>query len=326
MQMIALILCLFLSVSFSSSVQYEEMWGAWKTQYKKTYVGEEDSTRYSIFLQNFDKIQKFNSENSSLKLALNKFGDLSGEEFKKIYTGCGFTKSDVEKSNKRFLKVSTTTDLPEAVDWRESGVVTDPKDQGQCGSCWAFSATGALESYYALRIGSLVKFSEQQIVDCNGAPNLGCNGGFPHLALEYASQNGLQLEEDYPYTGKDGVCKFDANKAIQINIGYAFTPPNNKDALKASIAMAPTSVVVEADQIIFQFYNTGVVGAGCGPKVDHAVLAVGYTVVDGVEAFIVKNSWGADWGKNGYIYIATDSNLNAGMGACGILRQPLFAF
>jgi len=323
---IILFACVFITTSFSSTIQYEELWSAWKIQHKKTYLNSDDSVRYSIFKENFDKVQNFNNKNHSVKLALNKFADLTSKEFKKIYSGCGFIKPNVNNANKNFLKVSATTDLPEAVDWRQSGVVTEAKDQGVCGSCWAFSTTGALESYYALRIGNLVKFSEQQIVDCSSSPNQGCNGGYPYLAFEYASKNGLQPEDDYPYIGKDSNCSYNSQKAIQVNIGHAFAPPNNRDALKAAIAITPTSIVVEADQNIFQFYRSGVVGAGCGYAVDHAVLAVGYTVVGSVEAFIVKNSWGAGWGEDGYIYISTDPSINGGMGACGILRQPIFPF
>ncbi len=326
MNKVLLSLFLLLFIQSTYTLQYEELWTQWKLQYKRIYSEEHESDRFLIFTQNFEKIKKFNEASNSVRLALNKYADISSKEFKDLYAGCAFTDS-INKTqsnmNDQFLSVK---DLPESVDWRDLGIVTPAKNQGKCGSCWSFAAVGALEGYYALRIDNLESFSEQQILDCSGLPNQGCQGGYPELALEYASKYGLEVESDYPYVEQKSTCKYQVYLSKKINIGYGFVPPYSKNALKASIAFTPTSVAVEADENVFQFYHSGVIGVGCGPLVDHAVLAVGYKIIDNTEAYVVKNSWGEDWGQNGYVYISTDSSLNSGRGACGILSYSVFPF
>jgi len=275
-----------------------------------------------VLSDNYNKIAKFNSERTDVVLGLNKFADLTGEEFKNQYSRCAFVEDNEEIIRANTLEQTLLRDLPESVDWRDKGVVTPVKNQAQCGSCWAFSTVGVLESFYALKNNKLVSFSEQQIVDCD-TTDFGCSGGWPYQALTYAAKNGLETEEDYPYKAVNQKCTEAKNKEIAINTGYKFITPKSADALKTALVDSPVSIAIEADQSVFQFYKSGVLSEGCGAGIDHAVLAVGYTKVDGKEAYIVKNSWDTTWGDQGYIMISTDESANAGQGVCGILYQPV---
>jgi C1A family cysteine protease len=301
------------------------MWSAWKNQHKKAYTASEEVMRFGIFIENFNKIQKLNAESEGVTFAVNKFADLTATEFKAIYAS-GFigAAEQTQVSRPSFRRSGALTALPDSVDWRNKGAVTPVKDQAQCGSCWSFSATGALEGFNFVKTGQLLSFSEQQILDCDTA-DYGCQGGWMHKAMEYTAANGLETESDYPYTAKDGKCSYDAKKAYQVNSGYSFVTPKSSDQLKAALVNGPVSVAIEADQSSFQFYKSGVLATGCGAALDHGVLAVGYQKVGVLEAFIVKNSWGANWGVDGYIYISTIQQINNGQGVCGILAQPVAA-
>ena len=241
----------------------------------------------------------------TISLALNKFGDLTSTEFKALYTG-GYVRDEscavIEQKQPQNLRGSFANideleyellDLPQSVDWRQEGAVTAVKNQGNCGSCWSFSTTGALEGLYFITHGNLLAFSEQQLVDCDSKDS-GCNGGLPEDAFEYTANKGIETEQDYPYTTADGTCKYDASKAIKVNSGHKAVTPQSANALKAALAVQPVSIGIEADEDVFQFYSTGVISKNCGDTLDHAVLAVGYTTVGAEGAFIVKNSWGAD--------------------------------
>jgi len=256
---------------------------------------------------------------------LNKFADLTAEEFKNKHSRCAFVEDNEEILRANTLKFdqNSAKDIPTTVDWRNKGVVTGVKNQQQCGSCWSFSTTGTLEGFYAIKNKNLLSFSEQQIVDCDTS-DYGCGGGWPYLAITYAAQNGLEQESQYPYTAVDGTCNYVQSEATKINTGYTFVKTSSVDALKLAVATMPVSVAIEADQSVFQLYTSGVIsGSACGASIDHAVLVVGYDSSQGSEAWIVKNSWGAAWGNAGYVYISTDASPNGGLGACGILYQPV---
>jgi C1A family cysteine protease len=325
MQKAILILALLAVASFASS--YEELnllWSTWKNLHSKDYSAGEEAARYAIFVDNYEKVTKYNSESTEVKLRLNLFADLTGQEFKHKYTGCARVETDrqlIEENTIRFEAI----EAPGDVDWRNKGVVTPVKNQQQCGSCWTFSTTGVLEGYYALNNGKLLSFSEQQIVDCASAAGSGCSGGWPYLAVQYAAGAGLEQESQYPYTAQNGGCKYNQGLTTHTNNGYAFVTDYNSNALKSALGSMPVSVLVEADQQVFQFYSSGVLGtnSGCGASLDHAVLAVGYGTAQGAEAFYVKNSWGPSWGKDGYIYLSTDGSANGGAGVCGVLSQPV---
>jgi C1A family cysteine protease len=302
--------------------QWHLLWDTWKAKHQKSYSATEEAERFAVFIHNHKKIEKWNQENDTPRLALNKFADLTAEEFKNQNARCAFYETDPEIIEQNTVELDVQA-LPASVDWRNKGAVTPIKNQGQCGSCWSFSTTGVLEGFHFINSGKLLSFSEQQIVDCDTGTDQGCDGGYPYLAVKYASKNGLELESDYPYTAQDGKCQYNKAKANSVCSGYKFVTAQSTDQLKSALVTMPVSVLIEADQDVFQFYSSGVIKTGCGAQLDHAVLAVGYHKVGPLESFIVKNSWGTDWGESGYVYIWDQQNINNNHGVCGILSQPM---
>jgi len=209
--------------------------------------------------------------------------------------------------------------VPKSVDWRSSAV-TPVKDQGSCGSCWAFSTTGSLEGLNFLNNSLLVSFSEQQLVDC-ASQCYGCDGCWPATAMTYTSTNGIEPEKLYPYKGVQGTCKYKAAAAAKVNPGgYQCIMQQAQGQVMTALTWQPVSIAVEADQAAWQSYSGGVVSNNCGDTLDHAVLLVGYD--DTNDAWYVKNSWGTDWGESGFIYLGTSTSENGGFGVCGIYRCP----
>eukprot|EP00931_Biecheleriopsis_adriatica_P046238 TRINITY_DN2653_c0_g1_i1.p1 TRINITY_DN2653_c0_g1~~TRINITY_DN2653_c0_g1_i1.p1 ORF type:complete len:291 (-),score=74.14 TRINITY_DN2653_c0_g1_i1:795-1586(-) len=215
--------------------------------------------------------------------------------------------------------------LAASVDWVAKGAVTDPKNQGQCGSCWAFSTTGALEGAWQIATGKLVALSEQQLVDCAKNGNQGCNGGSMDLAFEYLEKNAVCTEESYNYTARQGTTCHETSCTVGIPkgsvTGFKDVPIKDTNALMEAVAQQPVSVAIEADQMAFQMYHDGILKKECGAKLDHGVLIVGYGTEDGVDYWKVKNSWGASWGENGYIRIQRGLPED---GECGIKDQPSY--
>jgi len=323
MNKVILLLVLVGMASALKADAFHGLWSAWKTQHKKLYTASEELTRFGIFIQNYEKVQRLNAEHETARFALNQFSDLTSHEFAVQYAS---GTSDV--TNEKFLAANTKSvkidgGLPDSVDWRNKGAVTPVKNQGNCGSCWSFSATGVLEGFYFVNNGKLLSFAEQQLVDCDTDINQGCNGGLAYRAVAYVAQKGIELESDYPYTAKDGSCKYDASKALKFAGGYSMVTPQSSDQLKAALVNSPVAVSVQADQDVFQFYKSGVVTKNCGASLNHAVLAVGYQKLALTDAFIVKNSWGTSWGQDGYIYLGADQSQNQGKGVCGILVRPV---
>jgi len=315
------IFALFVLVAIANAGRLDALstlWSTWKVQHGKFYDNSEELTRFGIFVENLEKITRMNAESTTAKFGVNKFADLTSIEF-----GLKYANSALFESQAEIHEIQPKVNLPDEVDWREKGAVTPVKDQGQCGSCWAFSATGVIEGTYFVNHGKLLTLSEQQMVDCAHSAGYGCQGGWPYLAVQYAAQNGLETESDYPYTARDGSCKYDSSKALKVTSGYKFITPKSSELLKTALTESPVSVLVQADQTAFQFYKSGVLATGCGANLNHAVLAVGYGKMGLLEAFYVKNSWGTAWGADGYIYLSTIQQINNGQGICGVLAQPM---
>ena len=255
-------------------------------------------------------------------MTLNQFADMTEKEFKQS-TG-RMTKPLGE--NKQFTELSIDT-LPDSVNWYTAGKINGPKDQGSCGSCWAFSAVGALEGAWAIKTGTLYNLAEQQLVDCShegpDGGNQGCDGGWEDFAIAYAIDHSIEQTSDYPYKARDGACKYDASKGkVKIN-ARQYVTPKNPDQMKAAVALGPVSVAIEADTNTFQFYSGGIIKSNaCGTDLDHAVLVVGYGTDNGTDYWLLKNSWGVTWGDFGLFKIIRTSE--SGPGICGVLEKPSY--
>jgi len=286
--------------------------------YSKSYSQAQFAQRYNVFRSNLDFVDSWNQLGYHT-VAINKFADLTVAEFSAIYNGMNVI------SNATYEYVpSATADI---VDWRTKGAVTPIKDQGQCGSCWSFSATGSLEGAHFIAKTALVSLSEQNLVDCSTAEgNEGCNGGLMTQAFDYIKKNkGIDTETSYPYTATGpNACKFKP-----ANIGSTITSYTNIKAgseadLIAKIAVGPTSVAIDASHQSFQLYSSGIYyePACSATALDHGVLAVGYGAdTTGKAYYIVKNSWGTSWGNVGYIEMSRNRNNN-----CGIATMATIPF
>jgi len=289
---------------------------AWAAMHGKVYNGDEAVTREAIYNQNLD-IMQANNEASGGVLGVTQFMDITQEEFKQQYLGFTMPETDVPS-----LGVHTASDAaaPTSIDWSTKGAVTPVKNQGQCGSCWAFSTTGGLEGRVFTATNQLVSLSEQQFVDCDKGSDQGCNGGLMDNAFVYAASHAICTEGSYSYKGVDGSCQ-----ASGCTVGLAQGDvTGHKDvsssasALESAVAQGPVSVAIEADQSSFQYYTGGVMTGSCGQQLDHGVLAVGYGTDSGTKYWKVKNSWGASWGESGYIRMAQAGNL------CGIQNSASY--
>jgi len=273
---------------------------AWAATFGKVYNGDEAKAREAIYNLNIMKIREHNHKGLSWTMDVNVFADLTEDEFLNSYTGAVVSSSHQEEP---------AFDLPvdeavlDSVDWVEKGKVNPIKNQGQCGSCWAFSTMGTLESGYAIASGDLVSLAEQQLVDCDKSDD-GCSGGWPHTAYDsYLARSGVCSESSYTYTARGGSCR--ASSCTDVIPKGTITGHTNvaktSSALKSALQRQPVSVTVNAGQL--QFYANGVVTGSCQGEINHAVIAVGYGT-DGVDYFKIRNSWGTSWGESGYIRLS----------------------
>eukprot|EP00928_Gymnodinium_smaydae_P002686 TRINITY_DN10964_c0_g1_i1.p1 TRINITY_DN10964_c0_g1~~TRINITY_DN10964_c0_g1_i1.p1 ORF type:complete len:368 (-),score=84.06 TRINITY_DN10964_c0_g1_i1:66-1121(-) len=280
--------------------------------------------RLGVFAANVAFIEGFNRRSAStLRLGVNQFADLTREEFRAAYLSRAPARAPATGGWRGDGPLHAE---PDSIDWREKGAVTAVKDQKDCGSCWAFSAAGAVEGAWFLASGKLLNLSVEELVDCSGGGNRGCGGGEPSAAFDWIARNGLCTEASYPYTAFQDEChnQFRPCEVAARIASHTSVASNNEVALRRAVARQPVSVEIEADTDIFRFYKSGVLrDDGCGLSLDHAVLAVGYGSEAGQDYWLVKNSWGAAWGDRGYVKLAR-TNLSESYGECGIAINPSF--
>lgn len=282
--------------------------------YNKIYSHSEYEYRYEIFTNNYNYIIDQNNK-VNYTLGINNFTDFSREEFKKYYLSGISSYSRDRLTNFLYHNTSNNT-LPSSIDWRAAGIVTNVKDQGQCGSCWAFSTTGTVEGQHALAYDNLISLSEQNLVDCS-TRNYGCGGGWPTIAMDYIRQNGVDTERSYSYIANDEPCKFNKTNVGSYLNNVVMIPGGNMTSLYSAIGLVgPISIAIDAEDD-FQFYKSGIYSSSlCSNdrySLNHAVLAVGYSNFNNTNFIIVKNSWGSDWGMDGYIYMSTEIDNMCGM-------------
>lgn len=264
------------------------------------------------------KILKHNSGNKKYTLAMNHFGDLTFNEYQYQYLGVRAHYSNHTKRTGSVFLAASNVELPRQVDWRKEGYVTPVKNQGRCGSCYSFSATGSLEGQHFKKTGKLVSLSEQNIMDCSGSyGNNGCNGGLMDNAFKYIKDNGgIDTEASYPYEAEQDNCRYRPMSRGATCSGFVDIEQGNEDDLQKAVAtVGPVSIAIDAGQQSFQFYHEGVYDEpDCSStQLDHGVLAVGYGTYQGQDYWLVKNSWGPQWGLEGYVRMARNKDNQCGV-------------
>jgi KDEL-tailed cysteine endopeptidase len=293
---------------------------------------------FKNWLENDRYITEINSMNLTYKLAHNAYSGYSSEEFSELMKFNNNRERKYLRINHESNIEFDLTALPTSVDWRTKGVVNAIKDQGQCGSCWSFSAISSVESAVAIKTGVLNVLSEQELVDCdnfkNGGTDHGCNGGLMDNAFTWiGKQNGVCSSASYPYvsgkTQTEGTCQMSSCKVVANTdvLKYVDIQINSDSAMMTALTMQPVSVAIQANQKAFQLYSSGVFTSTCGTNLDHGVGLVGYGTLNGLDHYILRNSWGTSWGSSGYMYLgrgndpATGKPYNNGAGQCGVLGE-----
>jgi cathepsin F len=332
-------LFLFLNINFifsnNKNIKIEENFIKFQNfikTYNKSYNSfEEFNFRYSIFLENLQfikNLEAFKNKTSNLKFGITKFFDLSQEEFKANYL-------TLKNDDKRFLRELPRYDFtpsfadneyPENFDWRDFNVMGPVKKQGKCGGCWAFTTVGTIEAYYTIKTGKKKVFSEQQLLDCNKLA-MGCDGGNMRQGYEYLVSNGLMLQEEYPFeleNPKKNIeynCRYNEKNTYVKVKHFEIISKDEEEMKKILYEKGPLSASINSH--LLMFYKDGIfdpyLNFICKTGVNHAVILVGYGVENGVKYWTVKNSWGDNWGDNGYF------KIKRGEGLCGINYYTLYA-
>jgi len=312
---LCLVLLLAVSVQalYRTEREYQSEFTNFMVKFNKKYTADELFLRYENFKNTLDTVTAWNQKPGITSTqGINAYSDMTSIEMKKKLNGY----KPKSENTKRYVSPAHNFDLPASVDWRKQGAVTGIKDQGVCGSCWAFSTTGSVEGAVALASGKLISLSEQQLMDCStDEGNESCEGGLMDYAFKWIIENhGICSEADYPYLEKDEKCVTGC-KSVSTITDYADIPSGNETAMGYAVAVQPLSIAIEADQDVFQNYKSGVLSSSeCGTQLDHGVLIVGYghDNVSGLDYWIVKNSWGVSWGLDGYVWLAR------GVNECGL--------
>jgi cathepsin L len=316
------VLAIAFSCTLAIDVTLNQHWKLWKSANNKKYSDAEEHVRRAIWESNLQKVQDHNLQADlgvhSYWLGMNKYADMTISEFVKVMNGYNVTMRGERKQNRPEFTYNPKLQVPDTVDWRTQGYVTPVKDQGQCGSCWAFSSTGSLEGQHFAKTKSLVSLSEQNLVDCSQKQgNMGCNGGLMDQAFQYIKDNnGIDTEDSYPYEAVDNTCRFKAANVGATDTGFTDIKSKDEDALKQAVAtVGPISVAIDASHASFQLYKSGIYNEiFCSQtRLDHGVLAVGYGTDSNKDYWLVKNSWGEGWGDSGYIKMTRNKRNQCGI-------------
>jgi C1A family cysteine protease len=363
--MFYVLLTLFLTVATANI--HNEKFRKWADDFKIQFVDDSHRERaFSNWLSNDKYILEINNNNLTYTLGHNH---LSGLDMDEYHNYLGFNRQDIDsikikideakclyncvKNYDKSFKLDTIQCvkscvgedgqndrdnkkyyLPESIDWVEKGAVTPVKDQGQCGSCWSFSTTGALEGAYYVKYGKLESFSEQELVDCdtlsNGGGDHGCRGGLMDNAFSWINKNGgLCSEKEYPYKSGETKSGGSCDKSCSIVEGskvahFTDVKKNSDESMMEALSKQTISIAIQADDRDFQLYKSGVFTGSCGTQLDHGVLVVGYGTLDGEDYYLIKNSWSTSWGDSGYIKLGRGQQYNSGSGQCGMLMQASY--
>lgn len=318
----AVIFLCFMGIAWTQNIT-DQNWNSYKVTYRKQFrLQKEENSRRRIWETNMKYIQQHNAEADqglhTYRLGMNEYGDMTTKEFE---SDCFLSSSGniCQRYNPSSKDLAT---LPTQVDWRKKGYVTNVKDQGECGSCWAFSSVGALEGQNFRKTGKLIRLSEQNLVDCS-KENKGCSGGLMSKAFDYVIKNGgIATEKSYPYIGKESTCKFKQDNVGATANGCKDIQEGSERDLQIAVATeGPISVGINTRRRSFKLYKSGIYDdVKCSPTdLSHAVLVVGYGKDSNSEYWIVKNSWGKSWGEKGYIRMSRNKDNQ-----CGIASSATF--
>ncbi|XP_007239312.3 procathepsin L [Astyanax mexicanus] len=333
MRVLLAVAALVVVVGAASVSEEDQEFESWKQEHGKSYSSEEEeSHRKMSWLTSRKLVLEHNKLADqgleSYTLEMNEFADMEDQEFQDMYTGSLDSMNDTETDTlctATFTPENEEDTLPCRVDWRQAGYVTGVKNQRSCGSCWAFSATGALEGQMYRKTRQLIPLSEQQLIDCSGRyGNHGCKGGLAIRAFRYAMHRGLEAGYNYPYRARRSRrCHFNPWKVRATCRGIVCLPRGNEKILKFAVAkIGPISVSVDSSRRSFRLYKSGVYNdRRCSNhRMNHAVLLIGYGRAGGSRRYwLVKNSWGTRWGENGYIRMSRNQRNQ-----CGIATRPVF--
>jgi len=316
------VFALAFSCTLAIDVTLNQQWNLWKQTNNKQYSNAEEQVRRVTWESNLKIVQEHNLEADlgvhTFWLGMNAYADLTINEFVKVMNGYNVTMRGERRQDRHSFVFNPSLQLPDTVDWRTEGYVTPIKDQGQCGSCWAFSATGSLEGQTFAKTKTLPSLSEQNLVDCSTKQgNMGCNGGLMDQAFEYIKvNNGIDTESSYPYEARDNTCRFKAADVGATDTGFTDIKSKDESALQQAVAtVGPISVAIDASHSSFQLYKSGVYNERrCSQtQLDHGVLAIGYGTEGSKDYWLVKNSWGTSWGNKGYIMMSRNDKNQCGI-------------